>query len=154
MRREIAIAGVLIAAGPAHAERRTHGSAGGGGALLLTGERGDRTRFDVAVDLKLGGRFGAGLAWRAFDAEHRGLVLGGLVFEAGAARPRLVIDLHADLGADLDSRAPVAGGGVRTTIALVGPLGIALDLGAYLVIDGLDDTRLQIQSNALAVLRW
>jgi hypothetical protein len=156
-RARLAIAALaMLGATPAHAEpaRRFHGSVGAGGALLLTGDLGDRARLEASADVKLGGRFGALAAWRAFDDHHRGLVAAGLVFEAGAARPRLVLDLHADLGADLDARAPLAGGGIRTTLAIVGPLGVVLDSGAYLVIDGLDDTRLQLQSSASLAARW
>lgn len=154
MRRRAALIALALALpGAAAADRAIHGSAGAGGALVLTGDRGDRTRLDVVVDLKIG-RFGGIAAWRALDGEHDGLVTAGLIYEAAAARPRLVIDLHGEAGADLDARAPLLGGGVRTTIAIVGPLGVALDLGAYLVLDGIDDTRLQLQSSALAVLRW
>ena len=95
-----------------------HGTAGVGGALLLTGDRGDRARLELAADVKLGGRIGVLAAWRASDPSEKryGLVTAGVVFEAGAARPRLVLDLHADVGADLDARAPVLGGGIRTTL--------------------------------------
>ena len=155
MRRLTAAIALLAAAAPAAlAERRIHGSAGMGGALLGTGDRGDRARLDAAADLKLGGRFGALAAWRAFDDRLRGLLMAGLVYEAGAARPRLVLDLHAELGADLDARAPLAGGGIRTTLAIAGPLGLVFDSGAYLVIDGLDGTRLQLQTAALLAARW
>lgn len=138
---------------PARA-RRSHGSIGAGGALLLTGGRGDRGRLDAAIDLTLGGRFGALAAWRAFDDAHRGLLTAGLVFEAAAARPRLVLDLYAVLGADLDAAAPVAGGGLRTTLAVAGPVGVVLDTGGHLVIDGMADTRLQLQTSALLAVRW
>jgi hypothetical protein len=141
-------------AAEARSGRRFHGSVGAGGALLLTGDGGDRLRLDIAVDAKLGGRYGALLAWRALDEGRWGILTAGLVFEAGAARPRLVLDLHADLGADLDVRAPLAGGGIRTTLGIVGPLGVVLDSGAYLVLDGLDGTRLQLQSSALVAVRW
>ena len=144
---------VLSATSVLHAEPRFHGSAGAGGALLLTGDRGDRNRFEASLDLERG-RYGGLLALRGFDTDHHGLLTAGLVFEAGAARPRLVVDLHADLGADLDQEAPVVGGGIRTVIAIVGPLGVALDTGAYLVIDGFDDTRLVISTSAAGVLRW
>lgn len=136
------------------AGRRLHGSVGAGGALILTGDRGDRARLELAADCKLGGRYGILAAWRAPDEHHRGLVTAGLVFEAGAARPRLVLDLHADVGADLDAVAPLAGGGIRTTIGLAGPLGIVLDAGGYLVLAGLADTRLQLQSSVLFAARW
>lgn len=158
MRRGLAGAVLAIvgasAPGDARGERAIHGSAGAGGALLVTGAGGDRTRLDAAADVKLRGRYGALAAWRGWDGEHRGLVMAGLVFEAGAARPRLVLDLHADLGADLDAGAPLAGGGVRTTLAILGPLGVVLDAGAYLVIDGVEGTRLQLQSSALLAVRW
>lgn len=134
--------------------RSLHGSIAVGGALLLTGDRGDRTRAELSADLKLRSRYGVLVAWRAPDEHHRGLVTAGLTFEAGAARPRLVIDLHADLGADLDARAPLAGGGIRTTLGLAGAAGLILDAGGYLVLDGVAETRLQLQSSALLALRW
>ncbi len=65
-----------------------------------------------------------------------------------------MIDLHADLGVDLDHRAPLAGGGIRTTLGIIGPVGIVLDGGGYLVIDGSDNTRLQLQSALLLAARW
>jgi len=145
---------LLASATTAHADRGWHGSAGAGGALVLAGDQGDRLRADVALDLKPGTRLGALLAWRAFDADHRGLVMAGVVYEGAAARPRLVLDVFAQAGADLDAEAPLAGGGVRTTLTIIGPLGVALDLAGYLVLDGIDDTRLHLQSNALAVVRW
>lgn len=136
--------------------RTLHGSAGVGGTFVLTGSQGDRTRADVAIDIKPWSRFGGIVVWRAFDEERRGLVLAGLVFEAAAARPRLVLDLIAQVGADLDAEAPVVGGSIRNTLAIIGPLGVALETGAYLVYDGIaaGGTRLQIQSNALVVARW
>jgi hypothetical protein len=153
------LAGATVGAGPvaAHAEpapRTVHGSAGAGHSLLLTGAGGDHNRFELAASVKPWSRYGAHVAWRAFDTQHRGLVLGGLLYEAGAARPRLVLDLHLDVGADLDRRAPVVGGGVRTTLGLWGPLGLGLDAGGYLVIDGLADTRLVIATSSSLVVRW
>lgn len=159
------VAAVIIAAAiarPATADpseppkpaRPFHGSIGVGGALLLTGERGDRQRAEIAFDVKPRSRFGVIAAWRAFDEDHDGLVTAGILYEGAAARPRLVLDLHAELGFDLDARAPLAGGGIRSTLTIIGPLGIALDSGAYLVIDGIDETRLQLQTSALVVGRW
>ena len=145
---------VVLLATPVRAERPYHGSVGAGGALLLSGDRGDRTRGDVAFDLKLRSRFGLIAAWRAFDDQHRGLVMAGIAYEAAASRPRLVIDFHAVVGADLDAAAPLIGGGMRTTLALIGPLGVALDVGGYLVLDGIDNSRLQLQSSVLVVGRW
>lgn len=147
------VAALLIAT-PAWADRPVHGSIGGGGSLLLTGAQGQRARFEVELDFKPKSRFGGLLAWRAFGGDHDGMVMGGLVYEAGAARPRLVVDLHADVGADLDQTAPVFGGGARTTLTIWKALGLALDAGAYLVIDGVDDTRLVIATSASLVVRW
>src|SRR5690606_20394623 len=114
----------------------------------------NRLRYELAFDFKPRSRYGGFVAWRAFDGEHHGMLLGGLVFEGAASRPRLVLDLHADAGADLDQRAPVLGGGIRTTLTIWGPFGIAFDGGAYLVLDGLDDTRLRFQGSTSLVLRW
>jgi hypothetical protein len=145
---------LLACAGTARAERPWHGSVGAGGALVLTGDGGDRQRAEVAIEVKPRSRFGVLAAWRSFDEDHDGLVTAGLVYEGAAARPRLVLDLHADAGYDLDANAPLAGGGIRTTLTIIGPLGVAFDAGAYLVLDGLDDTRLQLQSSTLLVARW
>lgn len=150
----LAVASVLLAASVAHAERPLHGSVGIGGSVLVTGSQGDRWRLDVAVDLKPKSRYGVLLAWRAFDQEHSGLVTAGLVFEGAASRPRLVVDLHADVGVDLDQRAPVVGAGLRTTIGIIGPLGVVYDGGAYIILDGFDDSRFQLMSTLLLVARW
>ena len=149
---------VLATAGVAHADDRSvHGSVGGGGQLLLTGEGdGSRLRLEGEADLLPGGRFdrfGALVAIRAVDRTHHGLLCAGLVFEPAASRPRLALDLHADLGIDLDIKRPLAGAGLRTTLGIYGPLGIALDLGGYVVLHGYD-TRLVIASSTSVVLRW
>ncbi len=150
-------AGVLVvalAAVPAHAERPLHGSFGGGSTLLATGAEGDRFRFDLALDVKPWSRYGLVVGWRAFDGDRHGLVTGGLVYEGAAARPRLVVDLRVELGVDLEHPAPAAGGGVRATLTLIGPLGLAFDGAGYLVIDGIDGTRLQLQGSTAVVVRW
>ncbi|MDB4961420.1 MAG: hypothetical protein JWP01_1419 [Myxococcales bacterium] len=144
----------MLVAHSAHAERGLHGGVGAGSTFVLSGSEGDRFRYDVIVDLKPRSRYGVVLAWRAFDQDRRGLVTAGLVYEGAAARPRLVLDLHVDVGADLDRPAPLAGGGVRATLTVIGPLGVAFDLASYLVLDGIDDSRLQLQSNAVLVARW
>ncbi len=150
--RPLLVAALL--AGTAHAERPLHGSLGFGGTLITTGSRGDRLRLEAAFDLKLRSRYGFVVAWRAFDQDHHGLVTAGLNFEGGASRPRLVIDMHVDLGVDLDHRAPLVGGGLRPTLGIVGPTALVFDAGAYLVIDGRDNTRLQLQSSLLLAARW
>jgi hypothetical protein len=139
---------------PVLAEPRVHGSVGGGVSFLLTGAQGDRHRFELELDVQPASRFGGLIAWRSVDGDHRGLLLGGLVYEAAAARPRLVIDLHADVGADLDLYAPALGGGIRTTLTVWRMFGLALDTGGYLVIDGVENTRLVLATSASLVIRW
>lgn len=152
--RQLALTVAVLGASLAHADRPVHGSVGAGGSLLVTGSQGDRLRLDVAVDLKPRSRYGVLLAWRAFDQEHRGLVTAGLVFEAAASRPRLVIDLHVDVGVDLEQRAPLVGAGIRPTIGILGPLAVVYDGGAYFILDGFDESRFQLQSTLLLVARW
>lgn len=134
--------------------RPWHGSVGAGGSFLLTGDEGDRYRAEVDVDVEPGSKYGGHIAWRGFDDKHHGLLLGGLIYEAGAARPRLVVDLHGDVGVDLDHTTPVVGGGVRTTVTVWRFIGVGLDAGAYLVVDGIEDTRLVIASSGSLVIRW
>jgi hypothetical protein len=141
MWRSVAVIAALAAT--AHA-RPWHGSVGGGTTLLITGDNGDRNRFELEADLEPRSRWGALVAWRGFDDNHRGIVGAGVIYEAGAARPRLVVDFHGDAGFDLDQKAPMVGGGLRTVIELYGAFGVALDTGGYLVIDGVDHTRFQI----------
>jgi hypothetical protein len=145
---------VVAASASVSADRPIHGSVSAGGTLLLTGDEGTRNRGELELDVEPQSRFGALVAWRAFDQDHKGLVTAGLIYEGGAARPRLVLDLHGDVGVDLDHKAPVVGGGIRTVLTLIGPLGLALDTGAYLVIDGVDSTRLQFQSGLGLAARW
>ncbi|MBA3460888.1 MAG: hypothetical protein H0T46_13045 [Deltaproteobacteria bacterium] len=146
---------IAVLAGTAAADRDSlHGSAAAGGTLVMTGAQGDRFRLDMSLDLKPRSRYGVLLAWRAFDEEHRGLVTAGIEYEGAASRPRLVLDLHADVGFDVDSRRPLGGGGIRTTLMIIGPLALVLDAAAYLIVDGVDHTRLQLQSSTLLGGRW
>ncbi len=143
----------------AHADDRPwHGSVGVGGSLVLTGEQGDRNRIDAAIDVKPASRYGVSLAWRGIEPKsndhHDGLLIAGLVYEGAAARPRLVLDLHADVGIDLDARRPLFGGGIRPTLMIYGPLGLVFDTGVYVIVDGIDRTRLQVMSSTLLALRW
>lgn len=144
---------LLLATGVASA-RPVHGSVSVGGSLLGTGQAdGSRLRADVEVDVEPS-RYGGLVALRAFDKDHEGLLCGGLIYEGAAARPRLVLALHADAGVDLDARAPLVGGGIRATLFVLGPLALAYDGGAYLVIDGAERTRLVLSSAAMLALAW
>lgn len=131
-----------------------HGSIGAGPSLALTGAEGDRLRYDVALDIKPSGRYGLTVGWRQFDTERRGLLVAGVVYEGGAARPRFVLDLHAGAGVDLAIPAPLVAGGIRPTLAIVGPLALVFDLSAYVILDGVDNSRLQIASSTLVAFTW
>jgi hypothetical protein len=140
--RSLAI--VALLAGVAHADRPLHGSVGGGTALVITGADGDHNRFELEADLEPHSRWGGFAAWRQFSGTHNGIVAGGVMYEAGAARPRLVVDFHGDVGFDLDQKAPMVGGGLRTVIEIYGAFGVALDTGGYLVIDGVNNTSFKL----------
>lgn len=149
-------AAALLAAVPGIARGDSHGTVAAGGGLLVTGDDGQLGRGDVQVDLEPGGgwgHYGILLAWRDVDTSHAGLVCGGVVFDAAASRPRLALQLHGDVGVDLDVRRPLIGGGLRTVVGLAGPLGVVLDTSGELVIDG-DSTRFALSLDALVALRW
>ncbi len=134
-------------------------SIGAGSAFLLTGEEdAGRQRLDGHLDIMPGGswgRFGMIGAIRQVPFEpfaSDALVTLGVRYEAAAARPRLVLSLHADLGATRSSGswpgAPAAGGGIETHFWIwpkkLGPLALVSDVTAHLVVDGTDHTRLVI----------
>lgn len=149
---------LLLVAATAHA-RPYHGSLAIGGATLATGSDGDRLRNEVSLDLKPASRYGVILGYRGWDAyslgdgAHAGFVTAGVVFEAGASRPRLVLDLVGEVGWDLDQDAPLAGAGIRSTIGVIGPLAVVLHGSLYVVVDGAD-TRVQLQGNLLVGLSF
>ena len=154
--RLVALA-LVAAPSLAHGDPTLHGSVGAGGALVVTGADGDHQRADVELDLEPGGRwgrYGVVVALRAFDGAHDGLLTAGVVFDAAAARPKLLLQLHADAGVDLDIDRPLAGGGLRTTLGIVGPVGLLLDAAGYLVVDGLDGTRFELALDALVVAHF
>ena len=136
--------------------RTWRGGIGAGGSVALLGPVTTGLVADAA--LKPGGifgRLGARVEGRTLDEELEdgidgGLLLGGVVYEAAAARPRLVIDLHAEAGAALPDPRLAVGGGAITQLWLVGPLAIGLDSSAHLVLDGVDGTEL-ILAGALTV---
>jgi hypothetical protein len=151
---KLSLAIVAALAGTASAERGLHGSVAAGGALVMTGAQGDRFRLDVSFDVKPRSRYGLTGAWRGFDEDHHGLVMAGIIYEGAAARPRLVLDLHGDGGVDLDAVRPLVGGGIRATLMIIRPLALVLDTGGYVVIDGVDGTRLQLMGSTGLAARW
>jgi hypothetical protein len=126
--------------------RPWHGALGLGGFAALTGP-GDLGPSAV-VELSPGGAFGRygarvearGLGGTGSDGYDDYLMTGGLIFEAAAARPRLVLSLHAELGAYAiaGDHGAAAGAGITTQLTVVGPLAIGLDTTATLFVRGVD----------------
>ena len=81
-----------------------------------------------------------------------GIVTVGILREAAAARPRLAMLLHADVGIAWGPMAPVAGGGVRTYLGIYGPFGLAFDVTAHAVVPSVDDAHVEIGLTALGAL--
>jgi hypothetical protein len=138
-------------------------SIGGGGAVLILGSEGERWRGLYQLDLYPGGRlghWGLSLAARSilFDPYgEAGMVTAGAIYEAAASRPRLIMALHGDLGVTYgpdggDDVRPVVGGGLKTHLGIIGPLAIATDLTAHLVLGDSDDLALVISAGAMIAL--
>ena len=124
-------------------------SVGVGVDLPLTGSMGPS--LAAAVEVRPGRRVGGIARAQVSDAGDRGLATIGLLYEAGAARPRLWLELHAELGATWGEVHPVVGGGVLVHLTVFGPVGIVVDTGAHLVYDGVD-TELALSSTLLLAL--
>ncbi len=142
----------------APAPRPWHGSLGLGGATVFGGA--DRFTAAGAIDLLPGGRLGKwGLIGAYRDVALRpvaghGMLTLGVLREAAGARPRLVLLLHGDLGVAWGPRAPVVGGGVKTYLGVIGPVGLAFDVTAHLVTPSIDDADVVISLGLLgAILR-
>jgi hypothetical protein len=153
------------AAAGAEPARPVRVSAGAGGALLATGlHDGPRTRIDAHVAVMPGGRFGRFGVVGALRHVTRdpfagdGLATLGVAYEAAAARPRLALALHGDVGVAIGDPAPAIGGGLETHLWIwprrLGPLCLVFDLTAHLVIDGVEDTRLVIASATRVGVAW
>ena len=143
-----AVVAVAARSAPAAADPpappRAHGSVGAGGQLAFGGP--DRTGGAAALDVLPGGRLGRwGLtaAVRAVPYQpfgERGLATLGVIREVAAARPRLVLLLHGDVGFTWGPPAPAIGGGVKTCLGVAGPFGLAFDTSFHLVVRGVDGT--------------
>ncbi len=79
----------------------------------------------------------------------------GIAYRAAAARPKLDLVVHADAGVTWPV-APAAGGGVITYFWPLKkvPVAVTSGLNVYLVVDGVDDTRVVVSVGlGLAVAR-
>jgi hypothetical protein len=141
--------------------RPLHGSLGVGGGLRFGGA--DRWSGAAALDVLPGGGVGTwGVSVGVRDVgyspfAHHGAATIGVIREAAAARPLLAILVHGDVGVawgegDGDKTVPVVGGGLKTYLAIVGPLGVALDTTLDLEINGVDDTHFVLGFGLMAAV--
>jgi hypothetical protein len=148
-----------VAAEAAENVRPFHGSIAAGSALMFGGA--DRWAGIAAVDVLPGGVFDRwGLTVGVRDVAYRpsfgarGLATIGVMREAAAARPLLAIFMHGDVGVTWggERTLPAFGGGVKTYLGIVGPLGVALDSTVHVEIDGVDGTHLIVTLSVMAGL--
>ncbi len=156
------VSGIIVpwGANSAHAENGTgesvsdsarplHWGIGGGTNLRLTG--GERTGWVAAAELLSGGRFdrfGIRLSARGDFNGEPVVLLGGLVFEAGTARPRLNIIMYGEAGASVEGE-PSFSIGVQTNLAVFGPLGVGFDANGTLIARDTESTALMISAGLL-----
>ena len=124
-----------------------HGSVGMGGFAALTGP--SETGLWAGAELAPGGalgRLGFRAEARTLDESDSGtrrlLWSGGLTYLAAAAYPRLALSLHGEAGVVTPDAHAAVGGGVETQLAVVGPLAVAIDSTATVVLAGVDGTDL------------
>jgi hypothetical protein len=147
--KRAAVLAALIASIPAVAAADTPprpvGSLRGTGELMWTGPS-PRNRLGGDVIVYLNQRVGVYAGVQAVTLKpfaDAGQATAGMAYRAAAARPKLDLVLHADVGATWPL-APTVGGGVITYFWPLKSVPVALTLGsnAYLVLDGVDNTRL------------
>lgn len=118
------------------------GGLGVGGTIALTGPA--RTGLCAVAALYPGawaGRFGVRAEARSIGADEPfdgGLFTAGLAYETAAARPRLSLALHGEAGAVVPESRLAVGGGVELQLWLLGPVALALDSSAHVLLDGVD----------------
>jgi hypothetical protein len=135
-------------------------SIGAGGAALIAGADGETWRGLAAIDIYPGGplgRFGASLAVRSLLLDpfgDAGLATAGVIYEAAAARPRLVMALHGEGGVAFadDRLRPAVGGGLKTHLGVIGPLALASDVTLHIVAQAVDDYDVVVSLGALIAI--
>ena len=147
---------LLLLGGTASAD--THGSVGLGGSLQLGHRRRRwrprlRGRADGELDIIPFGRYGGLLALRGADQITTAFLCAGLLVRGRsrrARRPRWTCTpTSAPISTSTRRSSAVA---CARRSAITGPLAVALDSGAYLVLQGLYHTRLVPMGAACAAL--
>lgn len=134
--------------------RRPHGAVGAGGYAALTGPRWGGVTGASYHPAGGWGRLGMRAEVRGHEGVDEGHAVLGVAFEAAASRPRIVLSLNAGLGTTLAEPRPVMQVGVTTQLFLYGPLALALDSGAVLIVDGTDGTVLGLGQSLSVQLAW
>jgi hypothetical protein len=138
----IVVAGLVAPAAAAQEARPWAGGLGVGGYVAIGGPA--QSGLAATAALYPGawaGRFGARFEARtAGDDEpfDSALFTAGLIYETAAARPRLSLALHGEAGAMAPDPRPALGGGVELQLWLLGPLALAADSSAHVLVDGVD----------------
>ncbi|HTJ46063.1 MAG TPA: hypothetical protein VL463_28355 [Kofleriaceae bacterium] len=142
---------------PAPKVRPFHGSIAAGGGAMFGSH--DRWAGQAAIDVLPGGAFETwGVTFAARDVTYSpfanaGMATIGVIREAAGARPLLAVFFHADAGVAWGEKTvPVVGGGVKTYLAFVGPLGVALDTTLHLEVNGIDGTHLVLGFGLMAAV--
>ena len=145
MRALLVCLAVVASTSPATAEeapaprRSLHYAVGVGVFTALTGaaDYGPVIEAEIFPGAALG-RYGVrGEVW-GFEDTDSGRASLGVAYEAAAARPRLQLALHADVGLTFPDHLPTLGGGVQTQLWVYGPIALGLDGGAVFIYDGTD----------------
>jgi hypothetical protein len=134
--------------------RSLHYGVGLGGFTAITGAADYGPVLEAEVYPGAGlGRWGIrGEVW-GFEDSDSGRASLGVTFEGAAARPRLQLALHGDVGLSFPDHLPTVGGGVQSQLWIYGPIALGLDGGAVLIYDGLDSV-LVIASSMTLRLGW
>jgi len=139
--------------------RDWHAGIGAGGYVAILGPVSNG--LVASADVSPGGSFGrlgARVEARTLDDDlgdgiDGGLLLGGVVYEAAAARPRLAVALHGEAGVAVPDPHLAVGGGVETTLWIIGPLAVGLDATVHLVLRGVDSELLVGSALTLGLAR-
>ena len=159
MKRAVVLAALIAMTATAVADTppRPIGSLRGTGDLTLTGPSPhNRVGGDLIVYLtQRTGVFAGVQQVTVKPFADAGQATAGIAYRAAAARPRLDMVLHGDVGATWPL-APTVGGGIITFFWPLKKVPVALTSGAnaYLVLDGVDDTRVVLSIGlGLAIAR-
>ena len=120
------------------ASRPPHFLLQAGGYAALGGPSG--YGLDLTAEVLPGffaGRWGLRGQWRGKRGLQSGTALVGLIFEAGASRPALVLKLLGEAGVTPEKN-PILGVGVQWSLWLLGPVGVSTTTAFDVIVDGWD----------------